>query len=74
MALSSELQKSIIEAVKRRPDTDIPIIVSEVLETLGGQDPNLIVQAIKSSGGPRELVQEVQAEIRRIKSIGAHRA
>lgn len=73
MTLSPELQKAIAETIKRRPNSEIPAVVSEVIETVGGKDPNLIVQAIKATGGPREFVQEIQHEIRRLKSIGAHR-
>lgn len=74
MSLSPEIQKAIADTIKLRQNSEISAVVSEVIETLGGQDPNLIVRAIKSAGGPREFVQEIQTEIRRLKSIGAHKS
>jgi hypothetical protein len=70
MPLPTEVLTVVADIVKRRPDNDIAAIVSEVIETMGGKDPNKIAALIKACGGPREFVHAVLEEARRLKSIG----
>lgn len=70
MTLPSEVIATIQSIVKDRPSDEVPVIVSEVIETLAGRDPNWLLSVIKSAGGPSALVQAISEETRRLKSIG----
>lgn len=69
MPLPNEVLATIAETIKRRPSTDVTALTSEVIETLGGKDPDWVLSVIKSAGGPREFVVQIDAEIRRLKSL-----
>ena len=71
MALPSEVTTVIANIVKQRPSNDVAAIVSEVIETLAGKDPDKILAWIKNAGGTSGFVQEIQAETRRLKSTSA---
>jgi hypothetical protein len=69
MALPTEVLSAIADVVKKRPGSDIPAIVSEVVETLAGKDPDKIVALIKSAGGAKGFVDAIVTEARRLRSL-----
>jgi hypothetical protein len=71
MPLPTEVITTIADIIKRRPSSDVTAIVSEVIETLAGKDPNWLLSTFKAAGGPSEFVKAINDEIRRLKSIGS---
>ena len=54
--LPSEVVKIIEKTIKERPENDVPTIVSEVVETLAGTDPDNVVAWSRSARGrPRSF-------------------
>lgn len=67
-SLPTEVVSAIEKKIKQRPSNDVPAIVSEVVETFAGMDPDKLLAWFKSAGGPSEFVQLLFEETRRIKS------
>jgi hypothetical protein len=70
MALPSEVLTCVADIVRRNPSAEILSIVKEVIETMAGKDPSKLLALFKAAGGPSELIQQIDAEARRLKSIG----
>lgn len=65
--LPSEVVSVIGTIVKKRPSSEVTAIVSEVIESLAGSDPDKLLAWIKSCGTPGEFIKAIQDETRRAK-------
>lgn len=68
MPLPTEVVALIERVVRQSPSNDLPTMVSEVLETMAGSDPNKLLAWMKSYGGAAEFIKDIQIETKRQKS------
>ncbi len=69
IGLPAEVLSVIHSTALRQPETeDLNEIVSEVLQTLAGRQPDLVITAIRASGGPPAFVRRLLEEVRRIRT------
>lgn len=68
VSLPNEITTAIRDTVKLRPTNDPVTILSEVIETVAGKNPDIIVAAMENAGGPTPFIQALLAEVKRVKS------
>ena len=68
MNLPAEVKKVVAEIVRQQPTVEAATLTSQVISTVAGRHPNVIIEAVKTTGGTAEFVQAILDEINRVKA------